>query len=71
MHLHDCPAPGSRPGPRVSNSITEAHTPASNPPEQSCVLHAILSLLGWNMSLRKVTENYGHFPNNEAMFKLI
>jgi len=23
------------------------------------------------MSLRNVTENYGHFPNNEAMFKLI
>ena len=39
-----------------------------NPPPQLYTTNAIESL---NMSLRKVTKNRGHFPSDEAMFKLL
>jgi len=35
------------------------------------VIYTTNSIESLNMSLRKVTKNRGHFPSDEAMFKLL
>ena len=39
------------------------------PPEIRKAIYTTNAIESLNMSLRKVTRNRGHFPNDEAMFK--
>jgi len=41
------------------------------PPEIRKVVYTTNAIESLNMSLRKVTKNRGHFPNDDAMFKLL
>ncbi|SRR6266567_1442218 len=43
----------------------------SYPPEIRKAIYTTNAIESLNMSLRKVTKNRGHFPNDEAMFKLL
>ena len=43
----------------------------SYPPEIRKVIYTTNAIESLNMSLRKVTKNRGHFPNDEAMLKLL
>ena len=43
----------------------------SNPTEIRKVIYKTNAIESLNMSLRKVTKIRGHFPNEEAMFKLL
>ena len=43
----------------------------SYPPEIRKAIYTTNAIESLNMSLRKVTKNRGHFPNDDAMFKLL
>ena len=43
----------------------------SYPPEIRRAIYTTNAIESLNMSLRKVTRNRGHFPNDDAMFKLL
>ena len=43
----------------------------SYPPEIRKAIYTTNAIESLNMSLRKVTRNRGHFPNDDAMFKLL
>jgi transposase-like protein len=43
----------------------------SYPTEIRKAIYSTNAIESLNMSLRKVTKNRGHFPNDEAMFKLL
>jgi putative transposase len=43
----------------------------SYPPEIRKAIYTTNAIESMNMSLRKVTKNRGHFPNDDAMFKLL
>lgn len=43
----------------------------SYPPEIRKAIYTTNAIESLNMSLRKVTKNHGHFPSDDAMFKLL